>query len=74
VKAAEAPWCQHLQALEDAIKWRRARTAAPCPDCQATPDGKCDDHGRDADLIADYERTARQLVQTAPNPHISNAP
>jgi len=54
--------CQRLQALEDAIKWRRARAAAPCADCQSAPDGPCDDHGRDAGLIADYERTARRLL------------
>jgi hypothetical protein len=74
VKAAEAPWCQRLQALEDAINWRRARAAAPCTDCQATPDGKCDDHGRDAGLVAEYERTVHQLLQAAPNPRIYNAP
>lgn len=51
--------CQRLQALEDAIKWRRARAAAPCADCQSGP---CDDHGRDAGLIADYEATARRLL------------
>ena len=74
MSAAEAAWCQRLQALEDAIKWRHARAAAPCTDCQATPGGQCDDHGRDAGLIADYERTASQLVQAAPSPHISSVP
>jgi hypothetical protein len=57
--------CQHLQALEDAIKFRRARAAAPCADCQSAPEGSCDDHGRDAGLIANYERTARQLLDAS---------
>jgi hypothetical protein len=57
--------CQRLQALEDALKYRRARAAERCADCDAVPGGQCDDHGRDVGLIAEYERTARQLL-TAP--------
>ena len=46
---------QRLQALEDAIDYRRARVAAPCPDCAAAAPGrKCDDHARDLRLIAEY--------------------
>jgi len=56
---------QHLQALEDAIKYRRARVAGPCTDCGATPDGRCDDHGRDLGLIGEYEQTARRLLLEA---------
>ncbi len=52
---------QRLQALEDAMKYRRARAAAPCEDCAVAPVGQCDDHGRDLDLIGEYEQTARQL-------------
>ncbi|GEM_PF-1012214 len=52
---------QRLQALEDAIKFRRARAAEPCPDCDATADGRCDDHARDLDLIGEYEAAARRL-------------
>lgn len=65
MNAAVSARCQQLQALEDAIKWRRARAASPCADCQAMPGGQCADHGRDAGLIADYERTARRLLQAA---------
>jgi hypothetical protein len=54
---------QHLQALEDALKFRRARAAAPCADCTAATSGQCDDHGRDTGLIAEYEQTARQLLK-----------
>jgi anti-sigma regulatory factor (Ser/Thr protein kinase) len=54
---------QHLQALEDALKFRRARATAPCVDCTTAINGKCDDHGRDTDLIAEYEQTARQLLK-----------
>jgi hypothetical protein len=52
-------WFQRLQALEDAIAYRRARVAAPCPDCgAAVRDGRCDDHACDVDLIAGYQRAA----------------
>lgn len=54
--------CQQLQALEDAIKWRRERAARQCADCDAAPDGQCDDHGRGAGLISEYEQAARQLL------------
>ena len=50
-------WFQYLQALEDAIAYRRARAAASCPDC--TADGRrCDDHACDLHLIAAYQQTA----------------
>jgi hypothetical protein len=46
---------QRLQAFEDAIAYRRARAAAPCPDCAAAAPGrKCDDHARDLQLVAEY--------------------
>jgi glutaredoxin len=50
---------QRLQALEDALAYRRARAAAACPVCEAAP-GQCDDHGRDLDLIEAYQRTHHQ--------------
>ena len=59
--------CQWLQAFEDAIKFRHARTAAPCSDCDAGQE-RCDDHGRDLGLITEYQRTARQITQAAPYP------
>jgi hypothetical protein len=59
--------CHWLQAFEDAIKFRHARAAGPCSDCNATPD-KCEDHGRDLDLIGEYRRTARQVMRAAPYP------
>jgi hypothetical protein len=52
---------QRLQALEDALKFRRARAAAPCEDCAAALVGRCDDYGRDLDLIGEYEQTARRI-------------
>jgi len=52
---------QRLQALEDAIKFRRARAAEPCGDCATAPGGRCEDHGRDLDLISEYEHAARRL-------------
>ncbi len=55
----EPGWFQRLQALEDAIAYRRARITAPCPDCRAAATGeKCDDHACDLHLIAVYQRTA----------------
>src|ERR1017187_5484172 len=50
---------QRLQALEDALKYRRTRAAEPCADCDAASDGRCDD--RDLDLIGEYEQAARRL-------------
>jgi hypothetical protein len=44
---------QRLQALDDAIAYRRARVAVPCPDCDPAPAGRrCDDHACDMMLIA----------------------
>jgi len=57
----ERDWFQQLQALEDAIAYRRARAAAPCPDCTASGH-RCDDHACDLDLIADYQRTAIAIL------------
>jgi hypothetical protein len=58
----ERGWFQRLQALEDAIAYRRARAAAPCPDC--TPSGRtCDDHTCDLHLIAAYQQTAIAAIQ-----------
>jgi hypothetical protein len=63
--------CQRLQALEDAIAYRRARVSAPCPDCTASGH-KCDDHACDLNLIAIYQRTAITILnpstQTRPDP------
>jgi hypothetical protein len=55
-------WFQHLQALEDAIAYRRARIAAPCPDCTASGQ-KCDDHACDLQLIAFYQQTAIAAIR-----------
>jgi hypothetical protein len=50
-----------MQGFDDAIAWRRARTAEPCPDCDLEPDGeRCDDHAVDLALIATYERRLRE--------------
>jgi hypothetical protein len=72
---------QQLQALDDAIAWRRARLAISCPDCGPVPEGqKCDDHACDLDLIAAYQQraiaislelsgaTPAQQAGTAPTP------
>lgn len=51
---------QRIQVLEDAIAFREARIAAPCPDCAAAdPGSRCDDHDRDLELIAGYQRAMR---------------
>jgi hypothetical protein len=55
------PQFQHLQALEDAIRYRRARADQPCENCAATNQDRCDDHGRDLDLAGEYERTLHEL-------------
>jgi hypothetical protein len=56
--------CQRLQALEDAIAYRRARVSAPCPDCTASGP-KCDDHACDLTLIAAYQRTAIAILNAS---------
>jgi hypothetical protein len=60
----ERGWFQHLQALEDALAYRRARVTAPCPDCAAS-NQKCDDHACDLDLIAAYQRTAIAILDAS---------
>ena len=56
--AVQGGWFQRLQAFEDAVAYRRARADAPCPDCGPAASGRrCDDHGRDLDLIDEYLRT-----------------
>ena len=50
-----------LQALEDAIRYRRARVDGSCAGCGTAPGGRCEDHGRDVDLIAEYQQSARSL-------------
>ena len=48
IGALERGRFQRLQALEDAIAYRRARVTAPCPYCAlAAPSRKCDDLARD---------------------------
>jgi hypothetical protein len=59
-----------LQALEDAIKFRQARVIEPCADCGSVV-GKCEDHARDLDLIAEYHRTARSLIEGPADRHHS---
>jgi hypothetical protein len=59
-------WFQQLQALEDAIAYRRARVTAPCPDCTAS-DRTCDDHACDLNLIADYQQTAMAAILDVPS-------
>jgi hypothetical protein len=53
---------QRMQALEDAIAYRNARIATPCPNCQPAPGPRCDDHGCDLDLIGEYQRTLHQTA------------
>ena len=51
----ERGWFQRLQALEDAIAYRRGRVAVPCRHCRAAAPGRrCDDHARDLELITEY--------------------
>jgi hypothetical protein len=52
---AERARFQRLQAYEDAIAYRTARLATPCPKCSQD---RCDEHAIDADLIAAYRRAA----------------
>lgn len=56
------PWFQELQGLEDAIAFRAARLAQPCPDCDLTED-RCDDHSCDVALVAGYRQRAAALLK-----------
>jgi hypothetical protein len=51
----------YLQALEDAADHRRARASQPCNDCDPATGIRCQDHGRDIDLIAEYAQTHRLI-------------
>jgi hypothetical protein len=63
-----------LQALEDAIAYRRARATAPCRDCiAAEPGQKCDDHARDLELIEEYGHEIERSV-LALNAHADATP
>ena len=62
ITAPELADCQRLQALEDAIAYRRARITAPCPDCTANGP-MCDDHACDLNLITAYQRTAITILR-----------
>jgi hypothetical protein len=55
VTPAERAWFGQVQAYEDAIAYRRARLAVPCPDCGPA---RCDDHAADANLITVYRQAA----------------
>jgi len=62
LSAAERERFTRAQAYEDAIAYRRARLAAPCPDCGPQ---RCDDHATDADLITWYQRAHRRTLGVA---------
>jgi len=65
LQIASKKWCQNglLTRRQEHVN---GRLAAACADCAASPAGRCDDHGRDADLIGEYQHAARQLAATAP--------
>jgi hypothetical protein len=70
VTAAERARFQQLQALEDAIAYRRARLAEPCPECGPA---RCDDHATDATLIAAYLQAARACSRPPGSPALALA-
>jgi hypothetical protein len=60
---------RELQALEDAIAYRRARVAADCPDCGSLAGGiRCDEHSCDLALIAGYQEAARAVIVALSRP------
>ncbi len=63
---AERAWFQQMQAYADAIAYRQARLAIPCPDCGPQ---RCDGHACDARLVVSYQQTARRLSASRPQPH-----
>jgi len=53
------------QALADAEAYRRDGAEAWCADCEARPEGACDDHVDDLDRADAYAELGRQLEQEA---------
>src|ERR1700734_183285 len=53
-----------LQALDDAVNFRRARLAIDCDDCQ--PGQLCDDHDGGVPLIAVYRQMRQQAGAALP--------
>jgi hypothetical protein len=49
-----------LQSLDDAIAFRLLRLEPPCADC--AHEGRCVDHGSDADLIAVYRHEHGEVL------------
>lgn len=70
VTAAERARFQQLQAFEDAIAYRRARLAEPCPDCGPA---RCDDHATDATLITAYLQAAIACCRPPRSPDLAPA-
>jgi hypothetical protein len=56
--------CSPLQAMEDALNYRRARLAIHCPECQ--PGARCDDHSADMRLLNTYSQMWQQVVAALP--------
>jgi hypothetical protein len=50
----------HLQALDDAIRYRSARLRAPCRTCR--PGAPCDTHACDLGLLDTYHQMAQAAV------------
>jgi hypothetical protein len=50
----------HLQALDDAIRYRQARLRRSCRSC--LPGALCDPHGRDNSLLEAYHEMAQAVV------------
>jgi hypothetical protein len=62
----------HLQALDDAIRFRVARLKAPCRSCR--PAVPCDAHGRDLGLLEAYHQMASAAVADLESARIGAAP
>jgi hypothetical protein len=54
--------CAPLQAMDDAVNFRRARLAIHCPDCHLG--ARCDDHDADLALIETYEQMRERVIAT----------
>jgi hypothetical protein len=58
---AKSPSFRQLQAFEDAICYRSARLAEPCPGCGPDGESRCDEHACDVMLIAGYRQAVKEL-------------
>ncbi len=57
-----------MQALSDAVSWRRRRVDQWCRRCENASQGRCEEHAADLELANAYEVLAAELADVLPEP------